>query len=303
MRMKVYTLKQVVVFFTAVICAFSAGAVWLDRLFYLTETEIAVAASSDNVFSMEAVKEEPDYSPEATQEAVSLELKIEVVKPSAPPVASKKILIYHTHTYEAFEPSELYPYTTPNKWRTSDNNYNIVRVGKELSQMLTALGYEVTHDTDAYEPPNLSTSYTRSLKMLEKRTKDGEAYDLYIDLHRDAYVESMKNNNTVNIAGANVAKLMMLIGKGSGQSFTEKPDWEKNYAIAQALTDNLNAQADGLCRRISLKTGRFNQHIAPHCVLIEVGNNKNTMDEVLASLPYLAEAIHNVLENLPESAV
>lgn len=279
-----FTLKRVswFLFLLLVLSGMPAGA---DRLFGNSPSDEAIA-----VFSAEAIHE-------------PIALQIEVVKPEKEDAIAKKILIYHTHTFEAYEPTEENGYKATSKWRTEDVNHNVVRIGKELAAILTALGYEVVHDTGSYEPPVLSSSYTRSLKMLETRTASGETYDLYIDLHRDAYSESMKNTNTVNIAGTAVAKLMVLIGKGSGESFSIKPEWEKNYAIAEALTENLNAQQEGLCRRISLKTGRFNQHIAPRCVLIEVGNNKNTLEEALHSLPYLADALHYVLENMQEGEV
>ena len=73
---------------------------------------------------------------------------------------------------------------------------------------------------------------------------------------------------------------MMLIGKGTGDSFTVKPDWEANYALAERITEALNDIKEDFCRRISVKTGRFNQHVASNCVLIECGNNMNTLEEV-----------------------
>ena len=44
-----------------------------------------------------------------------------------------------------------------------------------------------------------------------------------------------------------------------------------------------------------VKTGRYNQHVSPNSLLIEVGNNMNTLDEALASMPALADAIYTVL--------
>lgn len=260
--------------------------------------EINLFAPPENTQTANVVEETPVPSKEAVLDtpAPSMDLQIQVVRPDTSNASTpKKILIYHTHTYEAYEPTETYTYKQTEKWRTKDERCNVVCVGEELSRLLTAFGYEVVHDTGAYEPPVLSTSYTRSLAMLEQRTSDGETYDLYIDLHRDAYTKSMEGQNTVNVNGLQLARVMVLIGKGTGQSFDIKPEWEKNYAIAQSITNALNEQVDGLCRRISLKTGRFNQHIAPQCILIEAGNNMNTLDEVLASMPYVADAIDQVL--------
>lgn len=204
-----------------------------------------------------------------------------------------RVLIYHTHTYEAFTATEQYPYTSTEKWRTSNNERNIVAVGDYLCELLESAGVSVTHDTTAFEPPVLSNAYNRSLDMLEKRTAAGEQYDLYIDLHRDAYSEG-NGPNTVEINGDNVARLMMLIGKGTGQTgagYDQKPDFESNRTIAQTLTNRLNMQAENLCRSVSIKSGRYNQHIAPCCILVEAGNNHNTLEEVLRAMPYLANAI------------
>lgn len=222
---------------------------------------------------------------------------IEVIK-RQPHTLGKRVLIYHTHTYEAYEKADGDPYQETEQWRTADEGYNVVRVGEELAGLLRGLGVEVVHDTTAFEPPNLSSAYTRSLEMLRQRRAAGESFDLYIDLHRDAYVASQTGANTVNVGGAELARMMLLIGKGEGQTtqgFDERPDWEANLAIAQAITDAVNAQAQGLCKDVRMKSGRFNQHIAVGCVLVEAGNNRNTLAQALAAMPYLADAIVETL--------
>ena len=205
----------------------------------------------------------------------------------------KRVLIYHTHTYEAYEQTPDDPYEETEKWRTADSAYNVVRVGEELAALLRGLGVEVVHDVTAFEPPNLSSAYTRSLEMLEKRQAAGEKYDLYIDLHRDAYIEGM-GENTLRAEGVNYAKLMMLVGRGD--NFQVKPHYEENYAFARALTDALNARVPGICRDVLVKTNRYNQHVGPRCLLIEAGNNKNTLMEALRSMEPLADSIAALLK-------
>ena len=250
--------------------------------------------------SLPAITPAPTFSvapaPSVTPTLEPGGFRIEVVKGPglSGPAGQKRILIYHTHTYEAYEPTQENNYEAAQQWRTKDNRYNVVRVGDELTRLLTAAGYTVVHDTTAYEPPVLSSSYTRSLKMLEDSVARGETYDLYIDLHRDAYSSGMAGNNTVQVGDQKIAKLMMLIGKGTGRTgagFDIKPDWEKNLTIAQNITDALNAQVTNICRPVNLTSNRYNQHVAPCCILVEVGNNKNTLEEVLASVPYLSDAI------------
>ena len=179
------------------------------------------------------------------------------------------------------------------KWRSKDANVNMIAVGNALTAALEALGCQVVHDETAFEPPDLSTAYQRSLEMLESRQANGETYDLYIDLHRDAVASASTIKRTVNVAGEEIARFMVLVGKGQG--YDVKPDWQANYAVAEKITASLNGQVEGICRDIKVKTGRFNQHIAPCCVLIECGLNFNTLEQVLAGIPYLAQAIGETL--------
>lgn len=234
-------------------------------------------------------------------EETRFSIEVLEVAATAPP---RKVLIYHTHTYEAFSQVEGDRYQETEKWRTADPEHNVVRVGEELAALLRGLGIEVVHDTTAFEPPVLSSAYSRSLAMLERRAEAGERYDLYIDLHRDAYIASQKGPNTVKAGGVEAARVMVLIGKGegaSGQGFGEKPDWERNLALAEEITSCANTEADGLCRDVSVKTGRYNQHVADCCVLIEAGNNQNTLEQVLAAMPYLADAIQQALMKSTET--
>lgn len=226
--------------------------------------------------------------------------EMEVIRPEAPQHHGT-ILIYHTHTWEAYQQTDD-RYQETEKWRTKDEHYNVVAVGDALTRALTALGYTVVHDTTAFEPPKLADAYARSLTMLEQRTASGETYDLYIDLHRDAISSTSTIRRTVNIGGEDVARFMVLVGQGTTGGYQEKPDFAANLHIAELLTDKLEAQCEGLSRDVKVRTGRFNQHIAPRCILIECGTNENTLDEVLCGVPYLAQAIADTLDALEAEA-
>ena len=54
---------------------------------------------------------------------------------------------------------------------------------------------------------------------------------------------------------------------------------------------DLTAVDSRLARPIRVKTGRYNQHISDHCLLVEIGHNCNSLDQALAAVPYLAEAL------------
>lgn len=205
-----------------------------------------------------------------------------------------RVLLYHTHTWEAYEMTEAHTYTPTETWRTRDERCNMLRVGEELARCLRELGFDVVHDTTAFEPPNLSGAYARSLTMLEGRLAAGERYDYIFDIHRDAYSGLYNGANCVQKDGESIAYVMLLVGKGTGATgsgFDRKPDWPKNLALAQRITDCMNAQVKGVSREVKIKTGRFNQHVSTGALLIEVGNNRNTLEEALAACPVIAQAI------------
>ena len=206
------------------------------------------------------------------------------------PVERPRVLIYHTHTHEAYAQTAADPYRETESWRTEDQTHSVVRVGEALAALLTDYDFDVVHDTADYEYPKLNTAYARSLDMLE--TKRGETFNLCVDLHRDAWDKSMAE--CACIGSQRAAQLMMLIGNGG--NFDIKPDYEANLAFAARLTDRINALCDGLCRPVMVKNGRYNQHLFTPSVLIEVGHNLNTLDEALASMPVLAEALADLLK-------
>lgn len=283
----------------------SCGTAAIYREFPRPEAKTAFA-EEDDVFVVEVARDTPvptvevTHTPAPENTTLSQEdttLRVEVIRETAPPPAwaDKQVLIYHTHTWEAYEQVADAPYRETEKWRTQDERCNVVAVGAALAANLQALGLRVVHDTTAFEPPDLDDAYARSLNMLDKRSQEGEVYDLYIDLHRDALSTQSTIRRTVIIGGEECARFMVLVGKGTTGGYEEKPDWEANLALAQRITSSLNGQQEGLARDVKIKTGRFNQHVAPCSVLIECGVNTNTLQQVMNGIPYLAQAIADAL--------
>ena len=211
------------------------------------------------------------------------------VEEERPRAARPRVLIYHTHTHEAYAQTPDDPYVETEAWRTEDQAHSVVRVGAELASLLEARGFEVVHDVTDHEYPRLSTAYARSLDTLMGYAD--QSFDLRVDLHRDAWDSSMAA--CADIGGRRVAQLMLLVGNGG--NYEEKPDYEANLAFAARLTGRLNALAEGICRPVLVKNGRYNQHAGTPSALIEVGHNLNTLEEALAAMPYLAEALDDLL--------
>lgn len=226
------------------------------------------------------------------------QLRVEVVRdtPQGNPLPSDapSILIYHTHTHEAYAQDSDDPYEAVETWRTTDAEHSVVRVGTALTEALNALGYRVVHDTTDHEQDALSSAYLRSLETL---TGYAESFDLRIDLHRDAYVDGLQTCLTAD-DGREYAQLMLLVGRGDAYSENEKPPYEANLSFAQMLTNELNARIPGICRNVTVKKGRYNQHTDKRCILVEVGHNLNTLEQALAAVPCLSEAIDASLRRM-----
>ncbi len=306
-RIKVYKMSQVVVVIAAVLLAIVLSIILISTAM---QSDLPAGSGSVSMVDSQAaaqvaaafavidpiipsVTQEPLPENEHTDEAVN-EIIIEIVRRDESGTAAQttredsrplRVLIYHTHTHEAYTQVADDPYIETETWRTADQKHSVVRVGEALSELLRQQGIEVVHDLTDHEPPKLSTAYARSLETLE--SYEGEHFDLYIDLHRDAYNSSLRS--CIEHGGQQMAQLMVLIGNGG--SYEIKPDYEANLRFGAKLTDALNAQVKELCRPVMVKNGRYNQHIGTPAILIEVGHNENTLSQALASMPYLADAL------------
>lgn len=198
-----------------------------------------------------------------------------------------KILIYHTHTTEAYTATKASPYVQTGYYRTADPSKSVLAVGEALAKRLRVqYGFSVIHDTTDHEPPSLKTAYERSEKTIRSYLEKYPSLVLFIDVHRDA---SSDEKDFVVVDGCPTARLMCVVGQGT--KYADKPDFDTNFALASALTDHLRHIDRRLARDVRVKTGRYNQHVGQLSLLIEVGHNANTLEQALNAVPSLAESL------------
>lgn len=211
-----------------------------------------------------------------------------------------KILIYHTHTTEAYTATASSPYVQTYSYRTADAGKSVLAVGEALAERLrTQYGFSVIHDMTDHEPPSLKTAYDRSERTMRRYLEQYPSLVLFIDVHRDA---SSDAQDYVVVDGSPTARLMCVVGQGT--KYKDKPDFDRNYALAAKLTENLRHIEKRLARDVRVKTGRYNQHVGQLSLLIEVGHNANTLEQALHAVPSLAESLALTLAqtDLPEPA-
>ena len=198
-----------------------------------------------------------------------------------------KILIYHTHTTEAYTATKSSPYVQTTAFRTTDASKSVLAVGDALAERLRKeYGFSVIHDTTDHEPPSLKTAYDRSERTMQSYLEKYPSLILFIDIHRDA---SSDTSDYVIVNGSPTARLMCVVGQGI--KYKIKPDFERNYSLAMSLTEHLRQVEPRLARDVRVKNGRYNQHVGRLNLLIEVGHNANTLEQALNAVPSLAESL------------
>lgn len=199
-----------------------------------------------------------------------------------------QILIYHTHSQEAFKDSI-----------PGDESTTIVGAGEKLAQLLREkYGYNVIHNTDSFDEESRDYAYSNSLPVLEQILAQNPSIEVVIDLHRDAMPE--ERHLVVDLQGRPTAQFMFFNGlsrtarSGPIESL-ENPYLEDNLAFSFQMQTASNEYYPGIARRIYLKAYRYNLHLRPKSLLIELGAQNNTVEEIMNAIDPLAHIIHLVL--------
>lgn len=208
-----------------------------------------------------------------------------------------QVLIIHTHASEAYTPEAGWEYEATDTLRTSDTDYNVVRVGQAIADALTARGIGVIHDTTIRDYPSYNGSYTRTLAAIEEYLAEYPTIGIVLDVHRDAAENADGTPVAVRctVDGESAAQLMLVVGTDEGG--LSHPNWRKNLALAARLQALLTRETEDLCRPIDLRTERFNQHATTGSLLVEVGASGNTLQEALRAAEQFAEALAEIVED------
>jgi stage II sporulation protein P len=198
------------------------------------------------------------------------------------PQDGPQVLILHTHGTESFARDGTEPYTETGTAHTTDENYNIIRVGDEIERIFTEMGISVLHDRNYYDYPSYNGAYERARAAAEEILAENPTIQMVLDVHRDALVgeDGTIYKPVLTVDGAKTAQVMLLVGTDDGgASF---PDWEEHLALAMDLYGQMNSLWPGLARPITLRTARFNEQLTKGSLLVEVGSHGNTLEEALA---------------------
>lgn len=198
-----------------------------------------------------------------------------------------QILIYHTHAQEAFADSV-----------PGDLSTGIVGAGEYLATLLREeYGYNVMHHTVSYDAESRDYAYTNALPAIEELLEENPSIEVVIDLHRDEMPEDRRL--VVDLQGRPTAQFMFFNGLSrttKGEiAYLENPYLQDNLAFSFQMQVACNEYYPGIARRIYLKAYRYNMHVCPKTLLIELGAQNNTMEEIWNACEPLAHVLDLVL--------
>lgn len=206
----------------------------------------------------------------------------------SPDAEGPQILIFHTHSQEAFADSV-----------PGDTGTTIVGAGERLAEILQEdYGYEVLHHTGQYDVETRDDAYTNALPEIERVLAENPSIQVVIDLHRDSMPEGTRL--VMDLDGRPTARFMFFNGlsrtkKTGNIAYLYNGNLEDNLAFSFQMQKKAYEYYPGLTRKIYLKGYRYNMHLKEKFLLVELGAQNNTVEEAMNACDPLAHILHMVL--------
>ena len=198
-----------------------------------------------------------------------------------------QILIYHTHAQEGYADSV-----------EGDLSTTVVGAGDRLASLLEDRGFCVLHDRGIYDTIR-DYAYSEAAPALQQILTEHPSIEVVIDLHRDGVGEG--THLVTEYQGKKTAQFMFFNGLSRTRKAGEIPylvneNRDANLAFSFQMQLKCQQYYPGLARRIYLKGYRYNMQYRARSLLVELGAQTNTLEEVYNAVPLLADVIASVLE-------
>lgn len=206
--------------------------------------------------------------------------RLAAVQPPGAPLVG----IYHTHTAESFIPS------TGVAHRPGGQRGEICQVGAALVEALEAHGIGAVQDTTIHDYPSFMKAYGASEVTAKRMLETYPSLQMIFDVHRDA---EKRVHVVTEIGGESAARFSIIVAQG--QEDLPQPHWQENHALAKRIAALCDERYPGLCRGIQLVEWRYNQHLHPHALLLEIGSHETSTEEGERSMRMLADVLQEIL--------
>ncbi len=203
-----------------------------------------------------------------------------------------QILIYHTHSQEGYADSVL-----------DEEETTVVGVGNYLAKIMEEVfGYQVIHVKEEFDIQDgyldRNHAYDYALPVIEEVLKKYPTIEVVIDLHRDGVAENRRLVTEIN--GKPTAQIMFFNGlsrkaNGEARGSIPNPYLNQNLAFSFRLAYEAKTYYPDFLRCVYLKGYRYNLHVRPRALLLEVGAQTNTVEEAKNAMEPFSVILNKVL--------
>ena len=203
-----------------------------------------------------------------------------------------QIYIFHTHGA-----SEHFVDSKP-----GDKSESVVGVGTYLTEILEKkYGYQVIHDETEYDRINgkidRNKAYNKAARGLKSTLKKYPSIQVVIDLHRDGVGNKVHRLTKIN--GKRTAQLMFFNGLSRNRKgeikYLKNDNLQANLSFSLQMKLKCMELYPNLAKPVYLKSYRYNLHMRKRSLLIELGNENNTLQEAKNAMEPLAKVLNQVL--------
>lgn len=198
------------------------------------------------------------------------------------------VYIYNTHQLEKYSTANIEEYdVVPNVMMASyilreklyENEIPAIVENANVSEFLQTNNW------------NYASSYKVTKLLMQDAKEKNPSLNYFIDLHRDSVKRGI---STTTIDGKSYAKILFIVG-------LENPNYQKNLQMTERVQNLLEAKYPGITRSIYKKEGPgvngvYNQDFHENTILIELGGEENTIDEVLNSTLAISDVITQIVK-------
>lgn len=229
-----------------------------------------------------------DSATKVTEELFNAEVLLGKDMTIKTPNDKPQILIYHTHSQEAFIDS-----------REGVIEDTVVGIGDLLAKILSEkYGYNVIHDRGVYDlvdgKLDRNRAYNLARDSISKILEENPSIEVLIDLHRDGV-----DKRSTYINGEETAQIMLLNGLSRNQkgpiTRLDNPNLQDNLAFSLQLQLKSLEMYPGLFYKNYLQDYRYNLDLRPKSILVELGTHKNTLKSAKNAMEPFAKILDAVL--------
>jgi stage II sporulation protein P len=205
---------------------------------------------------------------------------------------SPLVAVYHTHTGETYRDAATSS-TKSYAWDVGSPGVGpvpgVVQVGDRLTRELQRrYGIPVIHSSKVHDYPVFAYAYSNSEKTAQMLVERYSSLQLVLDIHRD------EGTTVETVQGRQLAGVLIIVASGGGS--LNHRNWRQNLERAQLLKETFDRLYPGLCRGLIIKERtRYNQHVHPGALLLEIGAHSDTLDSALLTAELVADVVAETL--------